>query len=250
VTRPDKAPIVDDPDQVVVRDRRRLDPQSGQVRTPPAGGAGDAPPAAPDAGQAPQQPQGDAPDAAPAGGEQAAAPESDRVAELTADLQRVSAEYANYRKRVERDRVAVVEMATAGLLGQLLPILDDIDRAREHGDLTGAFASVGESLEQVTGQLGLERFGEAGEPFDPAVHEALMQAEPDPSASVPTCAAVFQPGYRMSGDGRVLRPARVSVAEPGAADTGPGQSAGADGETGDGSGGAARQDRPRLDDKA
>ena len=182
-----------DPDRVVVRDRRKLDPESGQVREP-AAAAEEPPPAEP-------QPEAEA--------------EPDRVAELTADLQRVSAEYANYRKRVDRDRVAVVEMATAGLLSGLLPVLDDIDRARQHGDLTGAFAAVAESLEQLTVKLGLEQFGEAGEPFDPAVHEALMQADPDPSASVATCAAVLQKGYRLSG-GRVLRPARVSVAEPGA----------------------------------
>ena len=174
-----------DPDRVIVRDKRKLDPESGEVREP-------APAAEPEA--APE-------------------PEPDRVAELTADLQRVSAEYANYRKRVERDRVAVVEMATAGLLSGLLPVLDDIDRAREHGDLTGPFASVASSLEQLTAKLGLEQFGEAGEPFDPSVHEALMQAEPDASATVATCAAVLQKGYRLTG-GRVLRPARVSVAEP------------------------------------
>ena len=135
--------------------------------------------------------------------------------ELTADLQRVSAEYANYRKRVDRDRIAVVEMATAGLLSALLPLLDDIERARQHGDLDGAFKSVGEGLEGVTEKLGLERFGSVGEPFDPAVHEALMQAEPDPASAVATCAQVLQPGYRLTG-GRVLRPARVAVAEPGA----------------------------------
>ncbi len=159
-------------------------------------------------------------DQAPAGdpAEDSAPVEPDRVAELTVDLQRISAEYANYRKRVERDRVAVVEMATAGLLSALLPLLDDVDRAREHGDLTGAFAAVGEGLEQVTAKLGLEQYGQAGEPFDPAVHEALMAAEPDPGASVATCAAVLQKGYRLSG-GRVLRPARVSVAEPGATST-------------------------------
>lgn len=184
-----------DPDRVVVRDKRRLDPESGELREPAA--------------PAQEQPAADSADPAP---------EPDRVAELTADLQRVSAEYANYRKRVDRDRVAVVEMATAGLLSNLLPVLDDIDRARDHGDLTGPFAAVAESLTQVTSKLGLEQFGEQGEPFDPSVHEALMQAEPDPSASVPVCAAVLQPGYRLSG-GRVLRPARVSVAEPGAAET-------------------------------
>ncbi len=175
-----------DPDRVVVGDKRRLDPESGEVREPAA---------------------------APVEEEQPAA--GDPVAELTADLQRVSAEYANYRKRVERDRVAVVEMATAGLLHELLPVLDDVQRAREHGDLTGAFAAVGERLEAVVAKAGLESFGTPGEPFDPAVHEALMQAEPDPAQSVATCAQVLQPGYRMSG-GRVLRPARVSVAEPGA----------------------------------
>ncbi len=191
--------IVDDPDQVVVRDKRRLDPESGALRTPGE--------TAPSADASPSE-------APPA---EAAPVEPDRVAELTADLQRLSAEYANYRKRVERDRVAVVEMATAGLLSGLLPVLDDVDRARQHGDLTGAFQAVGEALEGLTAKLGLERFGEPGEPFDPSVHEALMQAEPDASASVAVCAAVFSPGYRMSG-GRVLRPARVSVAEPGAAE--------------------------------
>ena len=195
MTAPDRDErIVDDPDQVVVRDKRRLDPESGAVRV-----TGDA--------SSPEE-------AAPA---VAAADQPDRVAELTADLQRLSAEYANYRKRVERDRVAVVEMATAGLLAGLLPVLDDVDRARQHGDLTGAFQAVGEALEGLTAKLGLERFGEPGEPFDPSVHEALMQAEPDATASVAVCAAVFSPGYRMSG-GRVLRPARVSVAEPGAAE--------------------------------
>jgi len=191
--RPEDA-IVDDPDRVVVRDKRRIDPQSGTLREPVPVPVGDAVPA----------PEGDT----------AAVP--DRVAELTGDLQRLSAEYANYRKRVERDRVAVVEMATAGVLNGLLPVLDDIERARQHGDLTGGFQAVGEAVEALTAKLGLERFGEPGEPFDPSVHEALMQAEPDPSATVPVCAMVLQPGYRLAG-GRVLRPARVSVAEPGAA---------------------------------
>lgn len=200
-----------DPDEVVVRDKRRLDPQSGEVRQPTAGQ-----PAAPAAEQ--PAPVGDAaPEtAAPETAAQLTAEEDRLAAELTADLQRISAEYANYRKRVERDRVAVVEMATAGLLSGLLPILDDVDRARQHGDLTGGFQAVGEALEALTAKLGLERFGEPGEAFDPSVHEALMQAEPDPEASVPVCAQVLQPGYRLSG-GRVLRPARVSVAEPGAA---------------------------------
>lgn len=192
-----------DPDRVVIRDKRRLDPETGAVKD------GEAAAAASPAG-APADPA--------AGAGPAVAPEDDRAAELTADLQRLSAEYANYRKRVERDRVAVIEMATAGLLNELLPVLDDVQRAREHGDLTGAFAAVGERLEQVTTRAGLERFGSVGEPFDPEVHEALMQAEPDPDATVAVCAQVLQPGYRLKS-GRVLRPARVSVAEPGATPT-------------------------------
>lgn len=195
--------IVDDPDAVVVNDRRRLDPETGQVRQPA--------PTAP-------TPTAPTPDADVVEGAVDDEPVRDAEAELTADLQRVTAEYANYRKRVERDRVTVVDMATAGLLSGLLPLLDDVDRARDHGDLTGAFKGVADQLEALTAKLGLERFGAVGEPFDPAVHEALMQAEPDPAQTVATCAAVLQPGYRLSGSaagGRVLRPARVSVAEPG-----------------------------------
>ena len=188
-----------DPDRVVVRDKRRLDPESGEVRQPVEARVVEG------SVDTDEQQLGDALSA-----------DLDRVtAELTADLQRVQAEYANYRKRVDRDRAAVVEMATAGLLTALLPLLDDVERARQHGDLDGAFKSVGEGIEAVAEKLGLERFGEVGEPFDPAVHEALMQAEADPASTVATCAQVLQPGYRMTG-GRVLRPARVAVAEPGA----------------------------------
>ncbi len=187
-----------DPERVVVRDKRRLDPQTGQLRESPDGAADAA--ATPEATEASEAADG----------------AGDKVAELTDDLQRLSAEYANYRKRVERDRVAVVEMATAGLLAQLLPLLDDIERARQHGDLTGAFKGVGEALEGLTAKLGVERFGEPGEAFDPGIHEALMQAEPDTTSAVATCAQVLAPGYRLTG-GRVLRPARVAVAEGGAA---------------------------------
>ena len=201
--------------RVVIRDKRRIDPITGEVRAPAGEQPAGAPPGPTVAGEQMSEyetPVDDQPQQVPsAGGDDL----SSQLAERTEDLQRVTAEYANYRKRVERDRVAVVEMATAGLLSGLLPVLDDIDRAREHGDLAGPFAAVAESLNQLTAKLGLEQFGEPGEAFDPAVHEALMQAEPDPSATVPTCAQVLQPGYRLRG-GRVLRPARVSVAEPGA----------------------------------
>ena len=147
---------------------------------------------------------------------------AERLAERTADLQRVQAEYANYRKRVERDRVAVREQALANVLSGLVPILDDIGRAREHGELTGGFKSVAESLEATTAKLGLETFGDPGEPFDPRVHEALMHSY---SAGVtePTCVQILQPGYRV-GD-RILRPARVAVAEPDDDGNGPDRSA-------------------------
>ena len=137
------------------------------------------------------------------------------LAERTADLQRLQAEYANYRKRVERDRVAVREQALANVLGELLPVLDDIGRAREHGELTGGFKSVAESLEAAVAKLGLTSYGEDGDPFDPNLHEALMHSY-SPDVTEPTCVRVLQPGYKI-GD-RTLRPARVAVAEPGGDD--------------------------------
>ena len=135
-----------------------------------------------------------------------------QLAERTADLQRVHAEYANYRKRVERDRMAVREQALANVLSSLLPVLDDIGRARDHGDLTGAFKSVSESLETIAVKLGLESFGEPGEPFDPLVHEALMHSY-SPDVTEPTAVQILQPGYKVGE--RIIRPARVAVAEPG-----------------------------------
>lgn len=132
-----------------------------------------------------------------------------KVAELTADLQRVHAEYANYRKRVERDREVMQQMAVGAALAELLPVLDDIERAREHGELEGAFRTVGENLEAALAKLGLEKFGASGEEFDPMVHEALTSEEND-AVSTPTVTTVYQPGYRFAD--RVLRPARVAVA--------------------------------------
>ncbi|MDX6335160.1 MAG: molecular chaperone GrpE, partial [Streptosporangiaceae bacterium] len=153
-------------------------------------------------------------DGAP-GGSQPGGPGGDalaaQLAERTADLQRVHAEYANYRKRVERDRLAVREQALANVLSSLLPVLDDIGRAREHGDLNGAFKSVGESLETIAAKLGLESFGEPGEPFDPLVHEALMHSY-SPDVTEPTAVEILQPGYKVGE--RIIRPARVAVAEP------------------------------------
>ena len=278
-------------DGPVIRDLRRIDPVTGQVRDPqgrrdgapgkparpgrhsvskpggtgarpaaPGGAAGAQPPGGDGARRSPGQPQGrpegqpgagqpgdgqpqgepgrgrdqgapgqpggtpgpDAPAAggtppagAPAGAPQPGGPGGDalaaQLAERTADLQRVHAEYANYRKRVERDRLAVREQALANVLSSLLPVLDDIGRAREHGDLNGAFKSVGESLETIAAKLGLESFGEPGEPFDPLVHEALMHSY-SPDVTEPTAVQILQPGYKVGE--RIIRPARVAVAEP------------------------------------
>ncbi len=131
--------------------------------------------------------------------------------ERTADLQRLQAEYQNYRRRVERDRVTVKEIAAANLLSELLPVLDDVGRAREHGELVGGFKSVAESLETVVAKLGLQQFGKEGEPFDPTIHEALMHSYA-PDVTETTCVAILQPGYRIGE--RTIRPARVAVAEP------------------------------------
>ncbi|GAA3013683.1 nucleotide exchange factor GrpE [Streptomyces fulvorobeus] len=133
------------------------------------------------------------------------------LSERTGDLQRLQAEYQNYRRRVERDRVAVKEIAVAGLLTELLPVLDDVGRAREHGELVGGFKSVAESLETVVAKLGLQQFGKEGEPFDPTIHEALMHSYA-PDVTEDTCVAILQPGYRFGE--RTIRPARVAVAEP------------------------------------
>ncbi|MGW1722421.1 nucleotide exchange factor GrpE [Streptomyces sp. NPDC002306] len=133
------------------------------------------------------------------------------LGERTADLQRLQAEYQNYRRRVERDRIAVKEIAIANLLTELMPTLDDIGRAREHGELVGGFKSVAESLETVAAKMGLQQFGKEGEPFDPTIHEALMHSYA-PDVTETTCVAILQPGYRIGE--RTIRPARVAVAEP------------------------------------
>jgi molecular chaperone GrpE len=134
-----------------------------------------------------------------------------QLAERTADLQRLQAEYANYRKRVDRDRVAVREQAVAATLSGLLPVLDAIDQAREHGELSGGFKSVADTLQSATSRLGLVTYGDKGDPFDPKIHEALTSSYSSDVAEE-TCVEILQPGYKV-GD-RILRPARVAVAEP------------------------------------
>ncbi|MEU1624772.1 nucleotide exchange factor GrpE [Streptomyces sp. NPDC020096] len=134
-----------------------------------------------------------------------------QLAERTADLQRVKAEYDNYRKRVRRDRLAVREIAVANVLRELLPVLDTVTRVRRHGDMTDGFIAVSDALETHLAALGLRSFGEPGEPFDPHVHEALSQSH-SPEVDRPTCARVLRPGYRL-GD-QLLSPALVIVTEP------------------------------------
>lgn len=131
--------------------------------------------------------------------------------ERVRDLQRVGAEYANYRKRVERDRAAVVEQAMGMVISSLLPILDDIDRAREHDDLVGPFAAVAEQLNAALAKFGLTGFGEAGDPFDPTRHEAVAH-QTSADVTEPTCVSVMRRGYLL-GD-RLLRAALVAVADP------------------------------------
>ncbi|HEY7718473.1 MAG TPA: nucleotide exchange factor GrpE [Pedococcus sp.] len=142
-------------------------------------------------------------------------PDTALAAERLLDLQRLQAEYVNYKRRVDRDRAVVQERAVQDVLETLLPVLDDIHAAREHGDLqSGPFSSIADKLEQTLTKFGLTRFGEAGEAFDPMRHEALMhtQAELPEGADVTTVVTVLQPGYR-AGD-QVIRPARVAVADP------------------------------------
>jgi len=134
-----------------------------------------------------------------------------KVAELTADLQRLQAEYVNYKRRVDRDRELVQQNARLGILSALLPVLDDLDRAREHGELEGGFKAVAESLERIVAGQGLQRFGVPGDEFDPRYHEALMHGH-SPDVTTSTCQTIVQAGYQI-GD-RVVRPALVTVVDP------------------------------------
>jgi molecular chaperone GrpE len=221
----------------VVRDRRRLDPETGQVRTGAGtdtatgadgdlgvtNGAEQRASSADNAGAdtAGVDTAGVAPAAAPSVADSSTQLEAARTLaeERLADLQRLQAEYVNYRRRVERDRDVARENAVAGVLEALLPVLDDVHLARQHGDLeSGPFAAIADKLESVLARFGLARFGEPGETFDPTVHEALMhtQAELAEGTTETTVVQVLQPGYRQStGSGdKVLRAARVAVADP------------------------------------
>jgi molecular chaperone GrpE len=190
-----------------VRDRRRIDPETFQVREPQ------------DAAPAPGgSMSASTTDSSSEQGQPPVADKDSRVTELetalaerTADLQRLQAEYVNYKRRVDRDKDVSRKTGEESVLRDLLAVLDDIRSAGEHGELTGAFKAVGDAVVSVTAKHGLVAFGEKGDPFDPHVHDALLHSL-SPDVSGPTCVEILQPGYR-AGE-RVLRPARVAVAEP------------------------------------
>ena len=201
-------------DGPVIRDKRRIDPATGLPReaaakSTPAPPGVEKPASPPDATSGGTVPTDSS--AVEAEVDEATAVRL-QLAERTSDLQRLQAEYVNYRRRVDRDRESVREAAQIQALIELLPVLDDIGRAREHGELEGAFASIAGALEATVTKLGLERYAAVGDPFDPTLHEALMHSY-SPEVTVPTCVQVFAPGYRVGQ--RVVRPARVAVAEPG-----------------------------------
>jgi len=218
----------------VIRDNRRIDPVTGQPRrgkhaaSQPAGTTGAGRPGGPGPAR-----HGRGSDGEPALGEtketivtdskvaeagpreaaaQAAVEELKiQLAERTGDLQRLQAEYVNYRKRVDRDRAIVREQAVASALNELLPVLDAIGQAKDHGELSGGFKSVADSLQAAVAKLGLVSYGQRGDAFDPKIHEALAHSY-SPDVTEDTCVEIFQPGYKIGE--RILRPARVAVAAP------------------------------------
>ena len=207
------APRDQEEPRVVVNDKRRIDPRTGEVRSTAGGGFSN--PFARPRADAPGDPANAAqpltvhPDESAVTAElEAARTES---AERLADLQRVTAEYANYRKRVDRDREAVVATAKGQVLTQLLSVVDDIDRAEAHGDLTGAFKAVADRLAETLDRLGLTRFAAVGDVFDPERHEAVQFAT-SPEVDQQTVTTVMRRGYSL-GD-RLVRAAVVAVTGP------------------------------------
>lgn len=192
-------------EQVTVTDKRRIDPETGEVR---------------------QAPPGDTP-GGPAPADEPVVQGEGKVAELTADLQRVQADFANYRRRALRDQQAAADRAKAAVVNQLLGVLDDLDRARKHGDLeSGPLKAVADKLEGALTGLGLTAFGEEGEDFDPVLHEAV-QHEGD--GSRPVIGTVMRQGYKL-GD-QILRHAMVGVVDTVADDGDESASAGEADET-------------------
>jgi len=198
-------------ERVVIRDRRKINPNGKATGEPVSDEAKEA--KAKDSGGGAHRaadPEEIVDAGAPGLGAELEALRTE-LDERTRDLQRVTAEYANYRKRVDRDRGAAAEQTTGAVLSALLPVLDDIDRAREHGDLVGPFATVAEALTAATGKYGLVAFGEKGDSFDPTRHEAVAHLT-SPDVTEATCVEVMRRGYTLGE--RMLRPALVAVADP------------------------------------
>ncbi|OZF36617.1 nucleotide exchange factor GrpE [Rhodococcus sp. 14-2496-1d] len=182
-------------------DKRKIDPETGEVRE------GDAVPE-PLVGTG-AAPKPDSVDEGTVDGDVVEDPRDTQVAELTADLQRVSAEYANYRRRTDREKQTGAENAKASVVSQLLPVLDDLERARQHGDLeTGPLKAVADKLAGVFSNIGLTTFGAEGDAFDPAIHEAVSH---EGDGSSPVVGTLMRPGYKLGE--RVLRTAMVGVVD-------------------------------------
>lgn len=201
---------------VTVTDKRRIDPNTGAVREEAK--AAESKAAAAEPGASAPGAAGSATSGPAAAASEGGSDADVKVAELTADLQRAHADFANYRKRVERDRQAVIDSAKASVVTQLLGVLDDLDRAREHGDLeSGPLRSVSDKLTAALEGLGLATFGAEGDDFDPSLHEAVQH---DGQDGHPVLAAVLRKGYKL-GD-RVLRTAMVVVTDGDTAQQEPG----------------------------
>ena len=185
----------------IIRDNRKIDPVTYQAR----GSRSAAAPVPEEENEITTE------NPAPTPSEAETAELKTQLAERTADLQRLQAEYVNYKRRVDRDRDLIRRATVENVLKDLLNVLDDIRSAREHDELSGGVKAIADEVERVTGKYGLETYGAKGDPFDPHIHEALLHSHTD-GIDGPTCVEILQPGYRV-GD-RVLRPARVAVAEP------------------------------------
>ena len=217
-----KGPAGDQPDEheePVIRDKRRIDPETGKVRHPEAGSEADA--------SGPDLAHEELVDVGPADSDEfgvflsdddldvlsGQATSDQLAAERLADLQRVTAEYANYRKRTEANREIERERAVGETVKGLLPVLDDLDRAEKHGDLEEgtAFATIAAKLRTSVERLGVKPFGAAGDPFDPQIHEAIFQ-QPSPDVETDTVADVVETGYLVGST--LVRVAKVVVAVP------------------------------------
>ena len=203
----------------VIRDKRRIDPETGMPRATAGEGAQSSPAgagAAPEGAEADAEASADGP-SADAG--QADHPDTALAAERLEEMRRMQAEFVNFRNRTQREREGDRDRAVAAVVEAMLPVMDDIHSAREHGDLVeGPFAAIAEKLESTLARFGVERVGEVGEEFDPTVHEALMhlpaeQADLPEGASGMTIVQVVQPGFRVNE--LVVRAARVAVADAG-----------------------------------